>query len=275
MDKLQAGERGKGLQLFKDAPDCIAHRIERSNCRISVANLCDREKYINGNVDYFFEFVYGRRDGFADVIPEEFWIRNPSDVSPVTPHDECPNIGRERWVIDKNAEISTHDGFIVFYWNQEPMFIYNLHLVHEEKDLVPSLIKMGFQFCQYVSQSLSASDLTSYEPLGESVARGFLKPVQAFTEGKLDVLFDDAVARSAIIDETGKYLPVCVVKRFPEVSDRVTGNCSESAHRGFVIFDIGGSPIGLCIRLKDISERRIISQYFGKISDMFRSPIKL
>lgn len=129
---------------------------------------------------------------------------------------------------------------------------------------------MGFQIKDNISQSLSAADLAGNEALGESVLRGFLKPIEAFMDGKLDIPFGNFIS-----DQVGCYLPVCMVKRFSEVPNSIPGENGKFIYDGFVLFNKNGSLAGLGIRLKHRNERWIIPQYFGKIRDVFRSPIKL
>lgn len=130
MDDLEIG--GERREIGKNSIDVITHRIERSNRRIAIASLPDNEKYLNGQIDYFFEFMSGGRNAFAEVILKEIWISFPCKIGEgvITKGAACEQYLWHKRIAGETDNLIPINGFIVFHWNQEPMFIDSLHLIY-------------------------------------------------------------------------------------------------------------------------------------------------
>jgi hypothetical protein len=131
----------------------------------------------------------------------------------------------------------------------------------EVEKCVPSRFSVGFEADYGVEKSLAY-------PVGESVLHGFVKPVRAFTKGKLDgPLFLRGLG------EWGCDFPIGVIQRHSKGVDCIASDNGRTVYDGFVLFGERGALAGLCVCFEDVRKGAMFAEQFVKLSDAFRSPI--
>jgi hypothetical protein len=133
---------------------------------------------------------------------------------------------------------------------------------------VPASFAIGFQRSDRIAE-LGANFI------GESVRYGFLKSFvisnsePSLTERKLNVpslLFTGNMGTND--------LPVGEVKRSSEIAKDIAANNGQFIRDGFILFGERGALAGLCICLKDVSERALFLKKFVRLGDVYRRIIE-
>lgn len=220
--------------------------------------------YVNGDIDLLFEYSAARDSPYYPVVQAKR-LNMPRSIDTILAK---PNSGIVRhpkkkiWDrLSSNIshahlnEVADRDKCCVLSWVVEG--------THEVEKIVPSRFTVGLEVNDGISELWT-------NLVGQSIMGRFLKPCSGFREWELNIPFFSGSG-----SEGADYGGICVVNGVSEVLNGVTAPQRKAIYDGFVAFGIGGSPSGLCICLKDVTEGSIFSEHFVNISDVFRGPINL
>jgi hypothetical protein len=257
----QGGVLGGSYGLPHDG-DClddeIKHLVERGNNWWKLYNDVfvkgDWNEYINGNIEYSFEFVgsdlIAQLPG-RDVIVCPLYCRLLGHRDTAAP--SFPGI------IGVNC-FEPFKGMcaLVYRWEQKLVFVDDVELMDQGEHYVASEITVGCKLSDCTIEPHSGV-------MGQSLLNGSVKTIFCGTEGELNgPSFPVGGA------ERRDYLPVGMIEGGPKIMDNVTAKKGNDVHSGFVLFTPKGALSGLCICFKDKHERSRFAEKLVKIKDVFR-----
>lgn len=244
----------------KNAMDYVDQLVEGWNDWASKVRLSDYENYLNGDIKFLFEYACGRWTDSAEIGGIDI-LGAPTHI-PVA-LAECAIDEHNGEIRDLMSYNFVGNPCVVSYWGQRSMLFRGIDFVDQVEKFVPSSFAVGFESDYGVKETLTY-------PMGESVLRGYVKPIRSFAERELDIF-----PFPLLSGERRNNLPVGMVKRRMQVMDNITGNHSNAVYDGFVLFCERGALAGLCICFEDVGEGTFFADKFVKLADVFRSPIDL
>lgn len=232
--------------------------VERWNHWSHASMASDCENYINGDVQFLFEFEHPA----GQDLPEGRAIHIsacPRDIDLSSTHAKIMHVGRE--VRHHSPNVRARQCFVVCRWDGKPVLVEAIEAVEKIEKFVPSIFRMGLQ----VDKSPKKA---GRDPIGQSVLHAFLKPCSGFTKRELDsplVLFAGSERR----DDR----PVSLIEGSPQVLNDICDNGDGVIYDGFISFGAQGTLTGLCVRLDDITKWALFLEKLVKLIDVFRGPI--
>ena len=236
----------------------IDHLVQHWNHRSRVMSRPDRENYLNGDIEFLFDYAVD-----APINTEsEAWdsTHRPSNI-PFVLAERIHTVHRK--IGDLLPDDIAGQRYVVCRWNQEPVFVNDVHLMDEIEELVPARLTVGLQ-------SLKCLEEGWRDPIGHSLLNSSIKPCGGFTKGKLYLSLLFGVSYSG-----GDNIPVSMVESSPEIVNSVTTDDSHFIYDGFVLFRKRGMLAGFCVALKDVGEGPFFLKEGVYFNDVFRGPINL
>lgn len=238
----------------------LNHLVEGWNHWCKHAQLSDRENYLDGHIQLFFEFVQSRRDGVAE--------RDSVEMAAMP--DYITAILAERAVIKTGGEIGhlapdniARKPGVVAYWDQLPMLVWDIQSVDE----IEQAVSTRFSVC---TKQNNCFEEPIADLMGQSVLYGFLKGFGVIGKRELDRSLLSRPNREGRDD-----LPISVIERTADVMNGVSSNGGCLVRNGLVLFGERGALAGLYVCLHDIGEWSLFAQEGVKLVDAFRSPLEL
>lgn len=237
------------------------HVRERFNNATEIAMLTDAENYLNGDMQFLFEFAHERRD---DPFKVRLWdmARSPYYISAAPTNRDGASKGRE--IRNLPAENGGCDLFVITYWGGESMLSDPVQFMDKKEQLVPATIRIWRKSLQLVNESFTNA-------MGISLLRGFQKIFSLRAERELNVVFGRLAENANNMRRDN--IPIGVVDSRPERVNDLATDGFDSAYDGFILFSESGSLTGLCVRLKNVAERRAVYEAPIKLIDVFRCPV--
>jgi hypothetical protein len=229
--------------------DRARHLVESGNDWCRTSQLSDRENYLNGKIQFRFEYVPNHTERVS---------KPPYHVPSVHAHCAALEDGREvRNLLSKHSAIDT---FVVTYWGEKPMLLRDIELVDQIEKLIPSRFSVWLERDECVEKS--TTDL-----VGQSILYGFCKPCPRGGKGELNRLL---LARPG--SEGGYNIPISMVERRPKVLDGFADQQSAFINNGFVAFSERGAVAGAMIGFENVLEGALFAENVVKLRDAFRCP---
>lgn len=231
----------------------IDHGVERGNHLAHVLGRSDFDNYVNGDINLAFEYEISLKERKGLDSPDEVPMILAAPDFTVEP-------GEVRYLASDHV---TGDAFVFTYWGRKPMAVPGSEIMDGIEKLVPSMFSVRLQLQDCLVECVR-------NPMGQSVLHGFVKPCFGFAERELDIVLSPARTYEGRDD-----FPVSVVEGSSKPLNGTIGNVGHFTYYGYVAFSKDGALTGLLIRFDDVSEGALFAENFGKLVDVFRSPINL
>lgn len=225
------------------------------------ANVGDLKNYIDGNIEFLFEYATKGQSWQAKAVPDG-WAQRPDHISATLTDRHRASDARGE-VGDELAKIVGIDSTVICRRNQRAVLVRGVPVVEQIEQLVPT------RFTVWPKANDEGKELWG-NPVGQSVFHSFLKPCGRLGKGKLDSLSAPLVS-----GEGRDEFPIGVVERGPERLQDITADQGGLIYNGFVLFSVGGTLIGLCVCFEDVAEGLLFTEQFVDLSDVFRGPVDL
>jgi hypothetical protein len=247
---------GKSLQDRENVSCDIADSVQRWNNWTSIVSRSDRENYINGHCEFFFEYVSGTGDQLSDPFSSHIDTPcGPLKIPFVHAHRATRDEERKIWnlLLDNNGI----DSFVVTHWGEITMPLRDRCDLDQIQKFVPSRLSVGLEVNDRIEKLLT-------DEVCESVLYGFVKSSRIFAKRELD-LFSIFCG-----NERANDLPVSEIESGANVAERISRRDSKSVYNGFVLFGENEALAGMCISTNDVRERFLFANNCVYLRDVFR-----
>ena len=238
--------------------------VERGNHWSILSRRPDVENYANGHIQFAFEYSEDGANGITELTSRHLFLDEPDYLCAAKNGALSFNHERIRKIRHPFLNFAGRKFFVVCGWNEQLMLVNNIQFMNEVEWVVPSIFGMiGSKFDNSIVEVCPGT-------MGESLSRGFIKPICFLPKGKLGV-FSFLVARAIGGDD----LPVGMIDGGAQIVNDIAANQSGFIYDGFIEFGKEGALSCLCIGFDNVEERSLFAEKFVKFSDVFRCPINL
>lgn len=210
--ELRLLESGQS-QLYR-----IRHQVERLNEFAKLTTRSDLENYLNGHIQFLFEYAAGR-DKIADRSVH-VRTKRPNDIAAAA--GNCHMFEYQRGIRYLGFEHVAGNLGIICRWDQQPVFVDNIKLVDQIQNLIPSWITVRCECPNCVEEPLTSAK-------GQSVLYGFVEPSFGFGKRKLN-----SPALPLRFTEGEDSLGIGMIKSGPQVMNGIAACEGNLVYDGFV-----------------------------------------
>jgi hypothetical protein len=234
--------------------------VKRWNDRAKTSCSSDWENYLNGNVQFLFQYAVVA-PGLPSSVGAVTRAKIPNAIAYI--HAEVEIDQATGKIRDLPPQHVTGNSGVISRWNQQLMFVENIKFVDEVEHFVPSRFTVRFQVEKGLKEGWG-------NPVGESVLHGFIKPCGAFGKRELNSPPLPISGR-----EGRNNLPVGMIQRASQIVESVAAHECDRVYDGWVLFGVRGALAGLYVCFEDVAEGGRFADKFIKLQDVFRGPINL